>query len=91
MLKCRILSKDFWERTLMRALKTGLQTIAGVWTAGQLITEINWKITLIAAGSAALYSILTSIIAGLPEVEENCELEEYEGDNEFELEIEEEE
>lgn len=66
-----ILNETFWKNALIRALKTFLQVIAGVWTAGQLITEIDWKVTLLSAVSASIYSLLMSIIGGLPEVE--CE------------------
>jgi len=61
---------DFWKATAIRALRTFLQVIAGAWTAGQIITELKWKVILMAALSAAVYSVLTSIITGLPEVDE---------------------
>lgn len=63
------MTKDFWKAALIRALKTFIQTILGVWTAGQVITALDWKATLLAAVSAAIYSLLTSILAGLPEVD----------------------
>ena len=34
----------------------------------QLITEVDWKFLLLSAFSSAIYSLLTSILAGLPEV-----------------------
>lgn len=71
-----ITSKYFWKATARRALKTFLQTILGVWTAGMVLTEIDWPVTLVAAFSAAVYSVLTSIYNGLPEVD----IYEYEGD-----------
>lgn len=60
---------EFWKAAFIRALKTFIQTILGVWTAGQVITEIDWKVVFLAAISAAIYSLLTSILAGLPEVQ----------------------
>lgn len=60
---------NFWRAALIRALRTFLQVILAVWTAGQLITEVDWKFLLISAGSSALYSLLTSILSGLPEVD----------------------
>ena len=66
----KIRRKLFIKATAIRAIKTFLQTILGVWTAGTLITDIDWKVTLLAATSAAVYSILTSVIAGLPEVDD---------------------
>lgn len=57
------------QAAAIRAVKTFLQTILGVWTAGTLITDIDWKVTLLAAFSAAAYSVITSVVTGLPEVD----------------------
>lgn len=62
------MNKDFWKAALIRAARTFLQVILAVWTAGQLITEVDWKFVLLSAFSSAVYSMLTSILAGLPEV-----------------------
>lgn len=59
----------FWKSALIRALRTFIQVILAVWTAGQLITEVDWKFLLMSAFSSAVYSLLTSILAGLPEVD----------------------
>ena len=61
-------SIDFWKAAGVRALRTFIQVILAVWTAGQLITEVDWKMVLLSAFSASVYSLLTSILAGLPEV-----------------------
>ena len=58
----------FWKAAGIRALRTFIQVILAVWTAGQLITEVDWKFLLLSAFSSAVYSLLTSILAGLPEV-----------------------
>lgn len=63
------MTKDFWKWACIRAVKTFFQTILGMWTAGMVITQIDWKTTLLAAFSAAVYSLLTSVVAGLPEVQ----------------------
>lgn len=63
------MDKKFWEATGIRALRTFLQVILAVWTAGQLITEVDWKLVLLSAFSSAVYSVLTSILTGLPEVD----------------------
>lgn len=68
------MTKDFIRASLIRAVKTFFQTILGLWTAGMLITQIDWKTTLLAAVSAAVYSLLTSIVTGLPEVQLPLEL-----------------
>lgn len=62
------MNKDFWRCALIRAARTFLQVILAVWTAGQLITEVDWKFLLMSAFSSAVYSMLTSMLAGLPEV-----------------------
>ena len=60
---------EFWKAAGIRAFRTFLQVILAVWTAGQLITEVDWKFLLMSAFSSAVYSLLTSILAGLPEVQ----------------------
>ena len=61
--------RAFWEAAGIRALRTFIQVILAVWTAGQLITEVDWRFLLLSAFSSAVYSLLTSILAGLPEVD----------------------
>lgn len=61
--------RAFWEAAGIRALRTFIQVILAVWTAGQLITDVDWKFVLLSAFSSAAYSLLTSILAGLPEVD----------------------
>ena len=63
-----ITSVEFWKAAFWRALRTFIQVILAVWTAGQVVTDVNWKFVFISAGSAAIYSLLTSILAGIPEV-----------------------
>lgn len=62
------MNKEFWKAAAVRAFRTFLQVILGVWSAGQLICEVDWKLVLASAFSAAVYSLLTSVLAGLPEV-----------------------
>ena len=62
------MNKDFWVAAGIRAFRTFLQVILAVWTAGQLITEVDWRFVFLSAFSSAVYSLLTSILAGLPEV-----------------------
>lgn len=61
--------REFWKAAGIRALRTFIQVILAVWTAGQLITDVDWKFVLLSAASSAVYSMLTSILAGLPEVD----------------------
>ena len=61
------MNKDFWKAAGIRAIRTMIQTILAVWTAGTVITDVDWKTTVLATVSAGIYSLLTSILAGLPE------------------------
>lgn len=74
---------EFWKAAGIRALRTFIQVILAVWTAGQLITEVDWKFLLMSAFSSAVYSMLTSILSGLPEVQLADTL--YSLDNEGEI------
>ena len=56
--------------TLIRCVRTFLTTILGVYTAGTIITDIDWPTTLLAAGSATVYVLILCIVAGLPEVDD---------------------
>lgn len=60
-------NKNFWKSACNRALRTFLQSILAVWTAGTLITAVDWELVLVTAASASIYSLLTSILAGIPE------------------------
>lgn len=63
------MNKQFWKATAIRAVRTFLQVVLAVWTAGTLITEVDWKMLLLSAVSASIYSVLTSLLTGLPEVD----------------------
>lgn len=74
---------EFWKAAGIRALRTFIQVILAVWTAGQLITEVDWKFLLMSAFSSAVYSLLTSILSGLPEVQLADTLYSLDNDGEF--------
>ena len=61
--------KNFLFAMLVRALRTFAQTFAASLTVGALWTEVQWIPALSAAGVAFVYSILMSIVTGLPEVD----------------------
>lgn len=63
------MNKNFWKAAAIRAARTFLQVILAVWTAGQLITDVDWKFVLLSAASSAVYSLLTSLLTSLPEVQ----------------------
>ena len=83
----------FIKSTLMRCVRTFFTTILGVWTAGTLITDVDWKTTLLGAFSATVYVFILCIVAGIPEADnekalymnydepEDAEVEEDENEN----------
>ena len=56
------MTKEFWKALGIRCIRTFLTTILGVWTAGTLITDIDWKTTLLSAFSATVYIALLSLV-----------------------------
>lgn len=67
-IKTEITSIDFWKAAGIRALKTFAQTaIAAIGTTA-LIEQVNWLVVGSASLLAAILSLLTSIVTGLPEV-----------------------
>lgn len=67
-IKTEITNLDFWKAAGIRALKTFAQTaIAAIGTTA-LIEEVNWLVVGSASLLAAILSLLTSIVTGLPEV-----------------------
>ena len=53
----------------IRAIKTVAQTALSLFTVGQVLSDVDWKMVISASLVAGIYSILTSV-AGLPEVKE---------------------
>lgn len=63
------MDKYFWKATAVRCARTFLTTILGVWTAGTLIIDVDWKTTILSAVSATVYIFIVCIVGGLPEVD----------------------
>ena len=61
--------KDFWEKALIRALRTFAQTFVSMIGVGAAFQEVDWLRALSVSGVAFVLSILTSLATGLPEVE----------------------
>ena len=63
------MNKTFWRATLIRAVRTVCQTAVATIGTAMAVTEVNWIYVLSASALAGILSVLTSIAAGLPEVE----------------------
>ncbi len=64
----------FIKAMLIRAIKTIAQTMLSMITLGMSFFDIDWKMVISVAIVSGIYSILTSIVAGLPEAEDDGEL-----------------
>ena len=63
------MNRDFWKAALIRALKTVCQTAVATIGTAMVVTDVNWVYVLSASALAGILSLLTSISAGLPEVQ----------------------
>jgi len=63
------LTKDWLVAAITRAVKTAAQVMLGMVTVGAALSDINWVQILSVAAVSAIYSILTSIVMGLPEAQ----------------------
>lgn len=63
----------FWKAAAIRAVKTFAQAFLAVISTTTMISDVNWKLALDSAAFGALFSMLTSIAAGLPEVPDTPE------------------
>lgn len=62
-------TKKFWRSAGIRAGKTAAQTALSMLTIGQAVIDVNWLNVISVSVVAAIYSILTSVSKGLPEVD----------------------
>lgn len=62
--------KDFVKATAIRALKTFCQSILAMIPTAIMITDVNWVVVLGTSLLAAILSVCTSVVTGLPEVDE---------------------
>lgn len=63
------MSKEFWKAAGIRALKTICQTAVATIGTAMVVTDVNWIYVLSASALAGILSLLTSISAGLPEIQ----------------------
>jgi len=64
------MTKEFLRAALIRALRTVCQTALATLTAASVSDYINWTNVISTALLAGLYSLVTSLSTGLPEVQE---------------------
>lgn len=63
-------TKTFLKYAGVRALKTFCQSIVALIPAGVTIDAVDWRVVLGTSALAAILSICTSVVLGLPETEE---------------------
>ena len=64
---------EFWKATLIRAIKTVCQTAVATIGTAMVLTDVNWQMVVSASILSGILSVLTSIAAGLPEVDDQEE------------------
>lgn len=62
-------TKENVQKAIIRAIRTFAQVAASMFTVGMAVKEVDWLNVLSVAAVAALYSLLMSVAAGLPESE----------------------
>ncbi len=75
------MNKNFWKAAVIRAIKTVCQTAVATIGTASVMGDVNWLMVGSASLLAGILSILTSVAAGLPEVN-NEEYYEEEEDTE---------
>ena len=63
-------SEDFWIATGIRCLRQFLFVVAGAFSVGTLLTDVDWGFVLLTATSSSFATFIACILAGLPEVDE---------------------
>ena len=69
---------EFTKATIIRAVRTIAQTAIATIGTAVVLSDVNWQMVVSASVLAGILSVLTSIAAGLPEVESAEELTEDE-------------
>ena len=73
----------WWKAALIRAAKTVAQTAVAVIGTTALIHQVDWMTVLSASALAGVLSLLTSVVTGLPEVDDgNTNGKHFGGDGE---------
>lgn len=64
------MTKKWLKAAAIRAVKTIAQTAIATIGTTALITEVNWLVVFSASAMAGVLSVLTSIVIGLPEADD---------------------
>ncbi|GAA4809677.1 holin [Tomitella cavernea] len=54
---------DFWEDTGERAVKTAVQALLALLAVGTTVLDLDWGNAAAVVGTAALVSVLTSLVS----------------------------
>lgn len=65
------INKEFIKKAGIRAIRTVCQTAIATIGTATVMSEVNWLFVLSASALSGILSILTSIVTGLPEVDDN--------------------
>ncbi len=68
------MNKDFAKAAAIRAIKTMCQVFLSMVTLGQGLFDVNWMMILSTMVMSGIYSVVTSIATGLPEVKYDGEI-----------------
>lgn len=63
------LGMTWFQNALIRAVRTAAQVALSYLTVGMTISEVDWKGMLSVTVVAAVYSLIMSVITGLPEAD----------------------
>ena len=63
-------SKNWWKAAGWRALRTVAQTALATIGTTYVLTDVDWLLVLNTTALAGILSVLTSIIKGIPEADE---------------------
>lgn len=63
-------NKNWWKAAAWRALRTVAQTALATIGTTSVLTGVDWLLVLNTTALAGILSVLTSIIKGIPEAEE---------------------
>ncbi len=63
-------NKNWWKAAAWRALRTVAQTALATIGTTSVLTGVDWLLVLNTTALAGILSVLTSIIKGIPEADE---------------------